>query len=114
MGIILYLAALWLVLCLGALDKDAKFLSLSTYIITPMLVVIWTVQALSPSTESAESGGKFAAQAAIGAIFGLVYCILYTEKLRAEKKYPLAAGISAVCVSTGFAILFFGVVKHLN
>jgi uncharacterized protein YacL len=114
MGVFLIYVALWFVFCQGFLGKDDKFLSLSTYIITPTAIVMWTLEAFVSSTEPAVSGEKIAARAAIGAVFGLVYCVLYANELRTEKRFPLMAGIVAVICSVGYTLICFGLLNHLG
>jgi hypothetical protein len=113
MGLFLFWVALWLTFCLGNLDKGEKFWSLSTYVTTAAWAIIGIVEAFVPNKHST-SGEQIATRAAIGAAFGLVYCILYAEKLRTEKRFPLAAGMVAVIIGAGSSILFFGFCNWLN
>jgi drug/metabolite transporter (DMT)-like permease len=110
MRILLFWIVLWLIFCLGYLDKGQKFWSLSTYINTAVLAIVGIAEALSPDGPST-SGERIAAISAIGAAFGLVYCILYAEKLRNEKRFPLAAGMVALIISAGLTLLFFDIMK---
>jgi|GEM_PF-4564653 len=116
MGMLLTVFLLWLVLALGSLDKHEKFWSIKTIILT----VVFAISAVASAVSGASSKSLTDAQeiheamrVGLGAAGGLVYCIVYSEKIKG-KRFPLAAGLSPLLISIGCLYILSGVVRWLD
>ena len=115
MGMIFFVVVLALVLATGFLEKEDKLWSYKTFIIFVSVSVGFGVAAIASNSSSPTDTERIRGvlKMGLGASIGLVYCILYTDKLR-NKKFPMCAGGSVLAIAIGWIFIFFGLVSWLD
>jgi hypothetical protein len=115
MGMVLFAVVMGLVLAAGFLEKEDKLWSLQTLGMLAFFSIVIGIGAFaSDSSTPADSERiRTGLQMGLGMTIGLIYCILYTDKIR-NKKFPMAAGGSVLAMAIGFTFIFFDLVKWLD
>jgi hypothetical protein len=108
MGMILFAVVMGSVLAAGALEKEDKLWSGKTFGIFVFFCLVFGVSAFASdsSTPTDTERIRTGLQMGLGMTIGLIYCVLYTDKIR-NKKFPMAAGGSVLTMAIGFIFICF-------
>lgn len=111
LGTLFVTIVLWLISCLGLLEKGQKFWSFSTKVVTIFFVSAIVSSLFSPKDELVNSFTlRDATVIDLGLSGGLVYCVTATKRIQDQMRFPLAHGLGSLLVGilTSSGLIDFG------